>query len=191
MNSSVSPCDCTLIAHAAGGDRKAFAALVTRHRKYARTTAYSVVRNAEDAEEITQEAFVKVWNHLADFDGKASFSTWFYRIVTNTALDHRRRNKRHMQHREILGGHSPADVHEDVACEAPTPEEVASRVNDEQRAEVAVAALTPAHREVLMARAENLSYEAIAEKLRIPNGTVMSRLFHARRYAQKALAEAV
>ncbi len=190
-NATHTPCDCTLIACAAGGDRKAFAALVTRHRKYARVTAYAIVRDGEDAEEVTQEAFVKVWRHLADFDGAASFTTWFYRIVTNTALDHRRRNKRHAQHREILGGHNPVDVHEDVVCETPTPEETASRGAEEHRAEVAVAALTAAHRAVLMARADGLPYADIATKLRIPVGTVMSRLWHARRHTQAALAEAV
>lgn len=75
------------IRSAARGDRAAFEALVTKYLPQAYRFAYGMVRNREDAEDVIQEAFVKVWKHLGEFDTKKSFAPWFLQIVKRTALD--------------------------------------------------------------------------------------------------------
>ena len=79
--------DRDLIARAADGDMRAFEELVGRHQRRAHTVAYGIVRSAEDAREVTQDAFLRVHRHLKDFEGGASFSTWLYRIVYNLSID--------------------------------------------------------------------------------------------------------
>jgi RNA polymerase sigma-70 factor (ECF subfamily) len=183
--------DRALVERAAGGDQRAFAELVGRHQRRAGVVAYGIVRNAEDAREVVQDAFVRVWKHLADFNGQASFSTWLYRIVYNLSIDViRRRSPGHaveLDDRTELDG-APDELlpHRGEA----DPFRALDRVRLHAAIQSALDGLPPYHRTVLVLReVEGLSYEEIAEATAVPKGTVMSRLFHARRKLQGILHE--
>jgi len=183
--------DRSLIERAAKGDTLAFRELVARHQRRAHAVAYGVVRNAEDAQEVTQDAFMRVYRHLADFEGQASFSTWLYRIVVNLSIDALRR--RHPgRNLELDDRTDLADANEDHLPYRGEANPFA-RLDQRRLAEAmqeALDALPPYHRTVIVLReVEGLSYEEIAQAMQISKGTVMSRLFHARRKMQRMLRE--
>lgn len=182
--------DRALILRAAKGDTRAFRELVERHQRRAHAVAYGIVRNVDDAREVTQDAFMRVYRHLDDFEGQASFSTWLYRIVVNLSIDALRR--RHP------GRHVELDERTDL--DGTPGEELLpyrgetnpfARLDQRRLAEAMQAALEqlPVHHRtvILLREVEGLSYEEIAEAVQIPKGTVMSRLFHARRKMQELL----
>ncbi len=83
-----------LVLSARRGDRRAFEELVQRHEKKAYHIAFDFTRDRDDAKDLSQEAFLKAFIHLKNFDGRSSFYTWFYRILVNLCLDYKRRRKR-------------------------------------------------------------------------------------------------
>ena len=183
--------DRDLIARAGDGDIRAFEELVQRHQRRANTVAYGIVRSAEDAREVTQDAFLRVHRHLKDFEGGASFSTWLYRIVYNLSIDLIRRRSpgravEFEDHTDLTGAPDewlPARGELDpfAALDRTRLVEAMQRCLDE---------LPPHHRTAIVLReVEGLSYQEIAEAMEVPKATVMSRLFHARRKMQKMLRE--
>jgi RNA polymerase sigma-70 factor, ECF subfamily len=183
--------DRNLIARAAEGDIRAFEELVQRHQRRANTVAYGILRNAEDAREVTQDAFLRVHRHLKDFEGGASFSTWLYRIVYNLSIDLIRRRSpgravEFEDHTDLSGAPDewlPGRTERDpfAALDRARLVEAMQRCLDE---------LPPHHRTVIVLReVEGMSYEEIAEAMEVPKGTIMSRLFHARRKMQRMLRE--
>lgn len=102
MSNSASESDEALMARVAAGDQGAFARLVERHLPRAYTIARRVLRQQADAEDAAQEAFTRLWTHAHQWQaGRASFTTWFYRIMVNASLDHARR---HSSRQEIADG---------------------------------------------------------------------------------------
>ncbi len=179
--------DRTLVGRATGGDRDAFGALVQRHQDRVFNLAFQVVRNREDALDVAQEAFAKAFASLSNFKGDASFTTWMHRIVVNLAIDCLRRRRRGdpTEYDDRLavpedGEHGPAAPDD--------PETTLGRRQVQSLLSRGIAALPPAHRAVLILREiEGLSYEEIAQAVGCSLGTVMSRLFYARRKLQKVL----
>jgi RNA polymerase sigma-70 factor (ECF subfamily) len=185
--------DRALVHRAQSGDAGAFRELFVRHHERAYAVALGVVRNSEDAHDVVQDAFVKVHRHLANFQGDSSFYTWLYRIVMNLGIDHLRRRKsaRGVEYVE-------ASVAQDDAADGAVvsglgisnPAKTAYRRQLMVRVEDALATLPDHHQRVIVLREiEGMSYEEIAEVLEVPKGTVMSRLFHARRKMQVALQD--
>lgn len=184
--------DRSLIERAAKGDGRAFRELVGRHQRKAHGVAYGIVRNADDAREVTQDAFMRVYRHLNDFEGQASFSTWLYRIVVNLSIDLIRRRS---------PGRKLVELDDQTDLEGSPHELLPYRGDrdpfvslDRARLVGAVQAcldqLPEYHRTIIVLReVEGLSYEEIAEVTEVPRGTVMSRLFHARRKMQRLLHE--
>lgn len=148
---------------------------------------YAIVRHEADARDVCQEVWLTVWKELPKFRGESKFTTWLHPIATRRALDHLR--KRHRWFDRFL----PFGNEETDAAQVPEPATTddASKQAEgaERRAEIqaALAALPPKLRAVLALReVEGLSYEEIAQAVSVPTGTVMSRLYHARRLlAQK------
>lgn len=183
--------DRDLIERAAKGDSRAFRELVDRHQRKAHAVAYGVVRNVDDAREVTQDAFMRVYRHLNDFEGQASFSTWLYRIVVNLSIDliRRRSNKRHVEldERTELDG-APYELLPFRGDRDPLVSLERGRLVESVQA--CLDQLPPYHRTIIVLReVEGFSYEEIAETMQVPKGTVMSRLFHARRKMQRLLHE--
>ncbi len=177
-----------LVERAAQGDREAFGALVQRHQDRAFNLAYQIVRNREDALDVAQEAFVKAYGSLPNFKGEASFTTWIHRIVVNVAIDTLRRRRR--------GNPTPYDdqraMSEEVEGGPTTPDDPEAALGARQVRSLlrrGIQALPPAQRAVLVLREiEGMTYEEIARAVGCNPGTVMSRLFYARRRLAQVLA---
>ncbi len=179
--------DRQLVERAARGDREAFGALVQRHQDRVFNLSYQIVRNREDALDVAQEAFVKAFASLSSFKGDASFATWVHRIVVNLAIDCLRRRRRGdaTSYDDRVAVSEEGDVGP-VASENPETALGARQVRS--LLSRGLEALPPAHRAVLVLREiEGLSYDEIARAVGCNLGTVMSRLFYARRKLQKTL----
>lgn len=183
-----------LIARAQKGDTAAFRSLVERHQRRAFAIALALVRDENDARELVQDAFLRVYKGLENFQGGSSFFTWLYRIITNLSIDLIRKPGRQLV--DIDEGRFESD--ESTEAEFPLlsrvdgsdPADVVRRREIAARLQVALDALPPYHRGVIVMREiEGLSYEEMAQAMGVSKGTIMSRLFHARQKLQKALAD--
>ncbi len=167
--------DETLVCQARAGDRSACEELFQRHRGEAYRCAYRLLGREQDVLDVVQEAMLKAFCALGDFDGRSKFRTWLLRIVTNTAYDLGRGRRRRPGD---LGGNKPPD-HEPATIEDP-----AQRLHQQdQRREIdrALSRLSSTLRETFVLFAElGLSYKEIAETQNVPIGTVMSRIYAAR-----------
>ena len=175
--------DRELILRAQRGDGGAFRELVERHRRRAFAIAIGLVRDEEDALEIVQEAFLRVYRGLSSFNGAASFFTWLYRIVKNLSIDLMRRPA---WQREL--GLDEVEAGFDLGLDDADPADVLRRREIAARIGDALETLPPYHRGVILMRElEGMSYEEMAEAMGVSKGTIMSRLFHARKKLQRAL----
>ncbi|MBI2947044.1 MAG: sigma-70 family RNA polymerase sigma factor [Verrucomicrobia bacterium] len=181
--------DEALVRAAKKGRMDAFEELVARHRDKVYARAYSMMRNEDEAVDLSQEAWVKGWQRLKQFQGEASFVTWITRIVINLCLDQLRKQKRVRaesieQLDEELGG-----VERQMPIVNPNPTEKLERVELRQRIDRALGQLSYEHRTVLVLHEfEELEYKEIAKRMECSIGTVMSRLFYARRKMAALLA---
>ena len=183
--------DLSLVSKTKAGDDGAFRALVIRYQRKVYALALGVVKDADLAWDVAQETFVRVHAHLAEFEGKSSFSTWIFRIATHLAIDSVRRERRSQKDEidEVNEGHL-AEGAEGILSTAlgNDPRENVLRRELAAKMQEALATLPEKHRTILVLReVEGLSYEELAERLGIHKGTVMSRLFHARKKMQAAL----
>ncbi len=190
--------DLTLVQRVRTGDQRAFKLLVERYQRKVYGVAVGMLKDREEARDVAQEAFVKVYRYLDHFKGDASFYTWLYRITVNICIDVIRKKG------GVSGGAREAvefddSMRHDVA-EAnigalgsrlgTNPQKSALRAELAQRITEAINQIPEAHRQILLLReVEGMSYEELARTLKIPKGTVMSRLFHARLKMQKILNE--
>ncbi|MFO1459069.1 MAG: sigma-70 family RNA polymerase sigma factor [Verrucomicrobiota bacterium] len=174
--------DDALVGWSQQGDTEAFEQLVFRHRDKIYARAMLMMRNEEEALDLSQEAWVKAWQRLHQFQGDSSFATWMTRIVINLCLDQIRRQKKTRsesieQLEEDAGG-----VERQMPVEVINPTEGLEKTELRRRIDEAMSKLTEAHRVVLvMHEFEGLQYKEIADRIGISIGTVMSRLFYARR----------
>lgn len=180
--------DRQLVEAARRGSQPAFRSLLERHQKRAFKVALGVVRDGDDAREVCQEAFLRVHKNLAAFDDRAQFTTWLHRIVVNLSIDFLRRRR---TVRLDADAAMAIDENAEPVMAQPLdfdPERRCAARELGEQLKRALAVLTPAHRTILILReVEDLSYEEIAQTLSIPIGTVMSRLFHARKHMQRLL----
>lgn len=181
--------DETLVRAAQKGDMVAFEELVARHRDKIYARAYSMMRNEDEALDLSQEAWVKGWQRLIQFQGEASFATWMTRIVINLCLDQLRRHKRVRaesieQMDEEVGG-----VERQMPVVEANPTAGLERHELRQRIDKALDQLSVEHRTALILHEfEDLEYKEIAKRMKCSIGTVMSRLFYARRKMAVLLA---
>ncbi len=182
--------DAAVVERARAGDHESFRVLVERYQGRLFRLALRVLRDEEQARDAVQDAFLKVYRSLDRFEGRSSFYTWLYRLVMNQCLDARRRDRsdRHVEFEDERSG----ELGEGAQSEGP-PEPAAELLRGELRGQMqrAIAALPDdARRTFLLREVDGLSYAEIARSLRIPKGTVMSRLHYARRRLRAALLEA-
>jgi RNA polymerase sigma-70 factor, ECF subfamily len=181
--------DRELIDQAKQGNAAAFRRLVERHQRRAFAIAVGLVRDENDALEVVQEAFLRVYRSLESFHGGSSFFTWLYRIVSNLSIDLMRKPARREAELD-------EDQHLEDESEIPLlsridgsdPVATAERKQLAVRIQSALDALPPYHRGVILMReVEGMSYEEMAQAMGVSKGTIMSRLFHARQKLQRAL----
>src|ERR1039458_8680548 len=174
--------DRTLVQVAQQGDMAAFEELVTRHRDKIYARAYSMMRNEEEAVDLSQEAWVKGWQRLRQFQGESSFGTWMTRVVINLCLDQLRKQKR--QRTESIEAMSEESGGVERQMPVVTVNRTAGLERGElrQRIDRALGQLSYEHRTVLVLHEfEEMEYKEIARTMACSIGTVMSRLFYARR----------
>jgi RNA polymerase sigma-70 factor (ECF subfamily) len=184
--------DRALIARAQTGDMDAFRLLVERHQRRAFAVAFALVRDETDARELVQEGFLRVFKNLHTFQGSSSFFTWLYRIITNLSIDLMRRPGRQVERAAETETEESADLEVPFLgrMEGADPEGAVRRREIAVRIESALAALPTYHRAVIVMReVEGLSYEEMAQAMGVSKGTIMSRLFHARKKLQRALSD--
>jgi RNA polymerase sigma-70 factor (ECF subfamily) len=184
------PEEAKLLVRARDGDTVAFDNLITLYRERIYMHTFQIVRNEEDALDLTQETFIRAWRSLTGFDGTATLSSWLHRIATNAAIDLCRR--RRIRPQTEIGSESmkidPASRTTPSKPEAPGAS--LDRAEIKRRVEEAFSALSPEHRAVIVLKEiEDLSYEEIARHLGCSLGTVMSRLFYARKKLQTLLRD--
>ncbi|MEM6961486.1 MAG: sigma-70 family RNA polymerase sigma factor, partial [Myxococcota bacterium] len=140
--------------------------------------------------DVVQEAFIKVYRHIDNFQGNSSFYTWLYRIVTNLAIDHVRKRRRGSEQECEETRLSPDGELQLPQFLNSNPVRTVLRKELLEAIHSALSELPEYHRAVILLReVEGLSYDEIATILEVPKGTIMSRLFHARRRMQQVLAE--
>lgn len=186
--------DRALIARAQAGDKGAFRKLVERHQRRAFAIALGLVRDENDARELVQDAFLRVYKSLGSFQGGSSFFTWLYRIITNLSIDLIRKPGR--QTTDLKDAQLELDESSDFDLpflsrfDGADPADVVRRGEIAERLRAALDALPSYHRAVIVMREiEGLSYEEMAQAMDVSKGTIMSRLFHARQKLQRALAD--
>lgn len=168
-----------LIAECLRGRSAAYGELIRPYQDRLFNTVYRLVGNAEDAQDVVQEAFIHAYQSLGQFKGDARFYTWIYRIAINAAISHRRRRRVVLSiHRSPTGreDHEPPD-----RSEYNRPGHALEQAEQERRVQEALDRLSPEHRAVLVLRdMEGEPYETIAQIVGVPIGTVRSRLHRAR-----------
>lgn len=180
-----------LLRRSLGGDTRAFDEIVTSHRTRIFALVYQILRNEDDALDLTQETFIRAWRSLGKFDGRHPVATWLHRIATNAAIDLIRRKQNHPQC-EINDRMMAVDpASRTTPSMGEIPGSSLDRRDLQNRLDSALASLSPEHRAVIVLReVEELSYEEIAARTRASMGTVMSRLFYARKHLQTLLKDA-
>lgn len=174
--------DAELVKLAQRGDMAAFEQLVVRHRDKIYSRAFSMMRNEDDALDLSQEAWVKGWQRLVQFQGESSFATWMTRIVINLCLDELRRQKRVRAESVEVMDEGAGGVERFMPVVHINPTEGLERNDLRKRIDEALSRLTHEHRTVLVLHEfEQLEYKQIAKRMGCSIGTVMSRLFYARR----------
>lgn len=181
--------DGELVEKIRAGERDAYRPIVERYQSRLFAMVCGMVRNSEDAKDIVQMSFVKAYQALDSFRTDSNFYTWLYRIGRNLAIDHCRKHKR----RRTTGfDEAVAARDEDGSLleqhHAEDPERALRRKQLQERTFAALDELSEDAREIVLLReVEGLAYKEIADVLGIPEGTVMSRLFYARKKLQALL----
>lgn len=183
------PRDEALAFEAQEGNMQALAALVERHKGRVYRTLYQIIGNAEDAEDLSQEVFLKLFRALGSYRGDAAFTTWLHRLTLNAAFDWLRARRR----RPLTVPLEPPEeeAREPVTPVAPPaegPEETALRSERRQQLRQAIEALSPEYRDVvILYHFHHLSYQQIGDRLGLPVRTVETRLYRARAQLRKRL----
>jgi RNA polymerase sigma-70 factor (ECF subfamily) len=174
--------DAALVRAAQQGEMRAFEELVARHRDKIYARAYSMMRNEDDAIDLSQEAWVKGWQRLAQFQGDSSFGTWMTRVVINLCLDQLRKQKRQRSESIEALDEDSGGVERQMPVVEINPTAGLEREELRKRIDSAMEHLSHEHRTVLVLHEfQEMEYKEIAKTMGCSIGTVMSRLFYARR----------
>ena len=178
-----------LIIRAQRGETEAFRDLVERSKINVYRLAFDLTGNHHDAEDVSQEVFVKAHRGLPGFRGNAKWSTWLYRITVNTCYDHRSTpSRKRMEYRDNIGTDDAEGEHID-GLDTSSPDRAAEASMIQRNIERALGKLTKQERSVFVLRHyHDLPLKEIADTLKIAEGTVKSYLFHALRRLQQELA---
>ncbi len=181
--------DAALVSALQAGEEDAYETLIQRYQTSVYNLVYRLLDDPEDAPDVLQEVFLKVFRKISAFRAQASLKTWIYRIAVNEALNHRRSFLRHRRQEIALGGgEEGVDLADNLADHGPSPFERACDAETQRLIEAALAEINPDFRTVVVLRdLEELSYEEIAEVLQVNLGTVKSRILRGREALRKRL----
>lgn len=187
--------DRMLVDRFKGGDEAAFNEMVGRYWDRIYGMVHQLLRNQQDAEEVTQDAFIRAHRGLANFRGEAAFSTWLYQIATNLARNRywywwRRKRDKTVSFDQPVGEDNDTPLSEVFATEMDTPGDITVTQELVDHIAFGMEKISPKHREVLILRnVKNMAYEEIAEVLGISVGTVKSRIARARESLREAIGK--
>jgi RNA polymerase sigma-70 factor (ECF subfamily) len=183
----VNPEETEMISRCREGDQEALREIYDKYHKKVYRVAYGVVRHREEALDIVQEVFIKLFRSIRNFKGRSKFYTYLYRMAMNTAIDHSRKSgKRFISSLDEEGGFEPPDNLEKG------PERVLLQKELEERVKRAMSKLPAEQKAALIFRdVEGLSYQEMAEAMGCSIGTVMSRLHYGRKRIQELLKDYV
>ena len=174
--------EAAVIRRVLDGDGNAFEALVAAYEKNVYNLALRMTGNAQDAEDMAQEAFVKAYTSLPGFRGDSKFSVWLYRIVSNVCLDFLRRQNRRPASSLSQEDEDGEETQMDIPDESQSPEQLLEHSLTQEAVQRGLQSLSEEQRQILLLREiQGLSYEEIAETLDLEAGTVKSRIFRARK----------
>ena len=172
----------TIIRRVQHGDVNAFELLVAAYEKNVFNVALQMLGNREDAQDMTQEAFLKAYNSLSSFRGDSKFSSWLYRIVSNVCLDFKRRQGRRPSSSLTVEDDEGETLELDIADESQSPEALLERKLTREAVRRGLQELPDEQRQILLLREiQGMSYEEIGEAMGLEEGTVKSRNFRARK----------
>ncbi|MGZ3665912.1 MAG: RNA polymerase sigma factor [Ktedonobacterales bacterium] len=177
-----------LVERARSGDQDAFALLVRLHQRQVYTLALRMLRDAEEASEATQEVFLAAWQGLRGFRGDARFATWLYRIAYNHCLKIAEQRRRDVAAHAELTAQSAREQGPAQALSASHARDAEQQMRERVRDEIEN--LPAKYRIVLVLRhLQELSYEEMADVMRVPIGTVKTQLFRARALLKERLED--
>ena len=183
--------DALLIERCQSGDYTAFDELITVYRGKIYAMIFNMIRNDADAWDLSQEVFIKAWKALSKFEGRSAFYTWIYRIAHNVTYDWMRKKKIEGAgefNDEMLNEAEPGALTSPKAFDSPDQNLQRDELRD--KITIAINSLSEDHREVILLKeVEGLSYQEIAESIGSSIGTVMSRLYYARKKLQETLKD--
>jgi RNA polymerase sigma-70 factor (ECF subfamily) len=183
----VNPEENEVVSRCQQGDEEALREIFDKYHKKVYRIAYGVVRQREEALDIVQEVFIKLFRSIKNFKGRSQFYTYLYRMVMNTAIDHTRKTgKQSISSLDEEGSFQPSDEVEKG------PERILLQKELEERVKGAIEKLPPEQKAALIFRdVEGLSYQEMAEAMGCSIGTVMSRLHYGRKRMQELLKDYV
>ncbi|MBU0678925.1 MAG: sigma-70 family RNA polymerase sigma factor [Verrucomicrobia bacterium] len=183
--------DLQLIERARNGEEDAFGELVKKYHQRVYAVIYGFVQNPADANDLTQQSWVKAWQKLDSFRGGSQFFTWLYRIAVFTAMDHARKRKRQKETVIEEGRSVTTDPTHDVPPSVRSnPAKNVQNAEIKERFSEALNTLSEEHRMALVLReVEGLSYDEIAKVMKCRKGTVMSRIHYARKSIQDQMRD--
>jgi RNA polymerase sigma-70 factor (ECF subfamily) len=176
--------DLVLVERAKEGDQAAYAELMDRYRESVYYMLLKMVKNGDDADDLTIEAFGKAFNRLEQYSPSFAFSTWLFKIASNNCIDFIRKKRVHVMSMDHAYSNSNGEgVRIDVDSGTLDPEEEIIKAQKVKLMRGVVSKLKPRYRELVEKRYfEELSYEEIAEQMDLPLGTVKAQLFRAREF---------
>ena len=180
--------DIDLVRRAKSGDMVAFDQLVYNYEKKVYLMAYRSTANEQDALDISQEVFIKVYRSIASFKEESSFSTWLYRITSNVLIDFSRKKQNKSTLSLYVENEDEEELYIDLPSREDTPEQAYEAKSLREEIQKALLSLSERHRQIVIMRDINgFSYTEISEILNISEGTVKSRLARARENLRRIL----
>lgn len=173
--------DAGLVRRCLAGDERAYGLIVERYQARIFSLAWRMVRQREDAEDLTQETFVRMFRAAARYDPTRPFAAWLFTIASRLCIDHIRRRRLPLVSLSMSDPGSTEERQMDIEDPGLGPDEITSREEEERRTQDLIDSLPPHYRIVVMLRhQEDLSYDEIAAALEMPLGTVKARIHRAR-----------
>ena len=171
-----------LIIEAQKGDMESFEKLIKEYQKDAYNIAYRMLGNTEDAKDASQEAIIKIYRHIGSFKMKSSFKTWFFRVVTNTCLDYRKkrsRNKVLYLDKEIYS--EEGNFQREIEDSSDGPDEIIIKNENTQKLQKYISEMPEKYATAIILRdVKGFAYSEMVDILDLPEGTVKSRISRAR-----------
>jgi RNA polymerase sigma-70 factor (ECF subfamily) len=184
--------DSQLIKKAKEGDSKAYEGLLKKYKNSVFNLVYRMVRDIQEAEDLTQEAFIKAFNSLTSFNEEYAFSTWLYKIATNNCIDFFRKRKLQTYSLDKPIQYKDSEIHHEIPDTDLNPEKSILAQERSKIIQDAIETLPEKYYTAIVLRHnEEKSYEEIAEILNLPLGTVKARIFRAREMLNKVLKDRI